>query len=310
MEGSNAPRLPIPIYSAIHPDNRKSFKALASSSKDIRDARHAGGTLCTTCFKSEADEPGLKLSRCRKCKGAWYCSKRPEHKKWCTELLNMMLQACFILHFDLLSHPQLDKPFIARVDIGVEPADLTKLLRIFMGETLPKDEKILGMIQVNGFSSVPPEYLEEPRRLKLWCDTRQNADDLGHRDTSIGLVEFGKAGSEQTIMSPIHIGAAALDFVRRATPWERTSAVTGEIIKAPFNLGSCLEFINEHIVDDKKNQLLLRTEMTNPDIEVIYAAARNENTTAAQLLRAKVARDQIYKPVAFSQGVAFRLPLV
>lgn len=185
---------------------------------------------------------------------------RPEHKKWCTEvegagilkftgnfmanqLLNMMLQACFILHFDLLSHPQLDKPFIARVDIGVEPADLTKLLRIFMGETIPKDEKILGMIQVNGFSSVPPEYLEEPRRLKLWRDTRQRADDLGHRDTSIGLVEFGNAGSEQTIMSPIHIGAAVLEFVRTAVPWDRTSAVTGEITKVPFNLESCLECV-------------------------------------------------------------------
>jgi hypothetical protein len=69
-------------------------------------------------------------------------------------------------------------------------------------------------------------------------------------------------------------------------------------------------FINKHILDDKKDQLLPRTEMTNPDIEVIHAAARNENTIAAQLLRAKVARDQIYKPVAFSQGVGFRLPLV
>jgi hypothetical protein len=69
-------------------------------------------------------------------------------------------------------------------------------------------------------------------------------------------------------------------------------------------------FINKHIVDDKKDQLLLRTEMTIPDIEVIHAAARNENTIAAQLLRAKVVREQIYKPVAVSQGVAFRLPLV
>lgn len=66
MSGTNAPRLPIPTHSIIHPDNRKSFKVLASSSKDIRDARHAGSTLCTTCFKSEADEPGLKLSRCGK----------------------------------------------------------------------------------------------------------------------------------------------------------------------------------------------------------------------------------------------------
>jgi hypothetical protein len=112
-----------------------------------------------------------------------------------------------------------------------------------MGETIPKDEKILGMIQVNGFSSVPPEYLEEPRRLKLWRDTRQRADDLGHRDTFIGLVEFGNAGSEQTIMSPIHIGAAVLEFVRTAVPWDRTSAVTGEITKVPFNLESCLEYV-------------------------------------------------------------------
>jgi hypothetical protein len=92
------------------------------------------------------------------------------------------------------------------------------------------------MIQVNGFSSVSPEHLEEPRRLKLWRDARQSADNLGHRDTSIGLVEFGNAGSEQTIMSPIHIGAAALELVRRSIPWERTSAVSGETTKVPFNL--------------------------------------------------------------------------
>jgi hypothetical protein len=157
------------------------------------------------------------------------------------QFLNTMLQACFILHFDLLRHPQLDKPFIARVESGVKPADLTKTFRVFMGETIPKDEKILGMIQVNGFSSVPPEYLEERRRLKMWRDARQSTDDPGYRDTSIGLVEFGNAGSEQTIMFPIHIGAAALEFVQSSAPWTMTSAITGEVTKVPFNLESCLE---------------------------------------------------------------------
>ncbi|KAJ7759626.1 hypothetical protein B0H16DRAFT_595442 [Mycena metata] len=153
---------------AVHPDNERNFKALATTPKDIRATRTALHTACTKCFKNGSDEPSLQLRRCGKCKTVWYCSKEcqsqhwPTHKKSCGKvdgsgigrliqnlfsnyLLNTHIQACFALHFDLLTRPQLDRPFMARIDIGIEPADMNECFNIFMGEAVAA--KIQGMLQ-------------------------------------------------------------------------------------------------------------------------------------------------------------------
>ncbi|KAJ6573110.1 hypothetical protein DFH09DRAFT_1079266 [Mycena vulgaris] len=50
-----------------------------------------------------------------------------------SDFLNMKPQACFIMAFDLLNRPRLDKPFAARLDLGVEPINLMDFLSIYWG---------------------------------------------------------------------------------------------------------------------------------------------------------------------------------
>ncbi|KAJ7088679.1 hypothetical protein C8R44DRAFT_892739 [Mycena epipterygia] len=93
---------------------------------------------CTNCLACDCE-----LSRCSKCKGVWYCSKEcqlqhwPKHKLSCSNgdpgdfyelftsgftnpIFNGILQACFVLAFDLLCFPSIDKPFLAQVKFGIK----------------------------------------------------------------------------------------------------------------------------------------------------------------------------------------------
>ncbi|KAJ7734180.1 hypothetical protein DFH07DRAFT_1065295 [Mycena maculata] len=282
---------PILIH-AIHPDNAANFQALAGTSPtNIRKTRNALKTMCTNCFKNE---PGLKLSRCGKCKGVWYCSHEcqknhwPVHKQVCTNvdgsgiqrlvqnlysnpLLAQHLQACFILEFDLLHRPQLDAPFMARVDIGIEPADISEFFNIFIGKPLPSG-KIKGMLQVNKFTPVPPEAMADltQTRKEIWRAARESADTMGYRGRdSVGLVEFGNGESPMTITCPMHIQRSVMDLVRESPPWVMKSAITGEVTEAAFNIENCMQFINTHIRADKNDQLLLRTDMRPSDIQFL-----------------------------------------
>lgn len=53
-------------------------------------------------------------------------------------------------------------------------------------------------------------------------------------------------------------------------------------------------YINLHIQADRQNQLLLRTEMTEQDKEVIRAAGRNEDGLSAVFLKDKMGREHLY----------------
>jgi hypothetical protein len=53
--------------------------------------------------------------------------------------------------------------------------------------------------------------------------------------------------------------------------------------------------MNTHIRADKKNQLLVRTEMRPFDIQVIRDAVANSNTAPTMALNEKLAREYIYK---------------
>ncbi|KAJ7602105.1 hypothetical protein B0H17DRAFT_1212146 [Mycena rosella] len=209
---------------AIHPDNEANFKALATTPQNIRSTRSAIHTACTNCFKND----GKQLRRCAKdikpsiirpwCQKA-HC---PQHKKSCSnvdgsgilklvqtfyanKLLNTHLQACFILQFDLLRRPQLDKPFMVRVNIDIEPADMPDFFNIFIRQTVL--DKIKGMLQVNAFTPVTPAAMADLRQMRkdIWRETRDSAHKVGFKNDSVGLAEIGNAASEQTITAPVHI---------------------------------------------------------------------------------------------------------
>ncbi|KAJ7091758.1 hypothetical protein C8R44DRAFT_647232 [Mycena epipterygia] len=253
---------------AIHPDNEASFQAIAATPTSIRAVRETMCTACTNCHKID---PDLKLRRCGRCKEAWYCSTevsplpsiyRPNHKEFCRNvdgsgilklvnnfssnpILNMYLQACRILHFDLLRHPQLDPPFRARVDIGVEPAEIPDFLDIFFGKQ-PRAGEMKGMVQVNAVTpmeSIAAAELSPERAL-----VRHKARETSNPDDCLGLIEFGNGESVQTIASAIRIEPLAMELVRRAEPWVKTSAIMGEVTEVPFNFDTCLEYVRIFLV--------------------------------------------------------------
>ncbi|KAJ7090755.1 hypothetical protein B0H15DRAFT_948533 [Mycena belliarum] len=305
----------------IHPDSEAIFKAQATTPENIRATRSGIHEACTRCFKIETTEPGLKLRRCGKCKGVWYCSKEcqiahwPTHKKTCSPvdgsgirrlvenfyanpLLNQYLQVCLVLHFDLLQHPRLDAPFMARVDVAIEPADIPEFLPILMGQ--PVQGTLRGMLQVNAFTPLPAAAMAAlaPMRRQIWRAARESADKNGFARDPIGLVEFGNGSVGQTITVPVHVRAPALELARDASPWVMNSAVTGQTTELPLTIHTCMEFMNTHIRSDKKNQLLLRTDMRPSDIEIIRDAGAEASGTAARLLKAKMAREYIFRPMA------------
>ncbi|KAJ7751100.1 hypothetical protein B0H16DRAFT_1724246 [Mycena metata] len=86
-----------------------------------------------------------------------------------------------------------------------------------------------------------------------------------------------------------------MEMVEKADPFPYTSAITRKITIVPFTVEGCMEFINTQIRADKKDQLLLRTEMRPLDIQIIRDAAAGSDSVPARILNAKLAREQIYK---------------
>ncbi|KAF8139437.1 hypothetical protein K438DRAFT_2030554 [Mycena galopus ATCC 62051] len=181
-------RKPLPSY-AIR-DN----EAQSASSEEIRGYRNRINPACTHCMGRG------ELRRCGKCKGAWYCSKEcqkkhwPKHKEWCSEVdgsgiqklvmnaysnpvFNGILQTLFVLHFDLLRFPRVDKPFMAHVDIGIEPAEMLDFVKIYTDQPLG-DQKMDGMVQMNSFWPLTPGEVATitPGKYQVWREARDSLD--------------------------------------------------------------------------------------------------------------------------------------
>ncbi|KAJ7205577.1 hypothetical protein B0H12DRAFT_1243447 [Mycena haematopus] len=113
--------------------------------------------------------------------------------------------------------------------------------------------------------------------MDIWCQAREGANRIGFSGDSVGLMEFGNGESQQTITCAVHIQQAAMDLVRESPPWVMKSAITGKTTEAPFNIETCMEFINTHIRSDKKDQSLLRTDMRASDMQIIRDAVSMRN---------------------------------
>ncbi|KAJ7151814.1 hypothetical protein C8R43DRAFT_1004439 [Mycena crocata] len=261
---------------------REAFESVAPSSSTIRSARSKMHAACTTCLKREG--PGVELRRCGKCKSICYCSKQcqtknwPEHKKmcggmdgtgllrlvqalWANDLLTVYLQACCVLDCDLRHNPRADKPFMARIDFGIEPTDVVDLFKIFFGESPPT--KLKAMLQLNGFTaSRTADVASLPYRAKeIWLQEWARADAHGLKEQPLGLVEMCNGDGGLGIMLPLLIDKAAMRLVDNSEPWEIHTPGIGQVTHRPFTIETCMEFVNSHIRQDKKNQLRLRADM-------------------------------------------------
>ncbi|KAJ7912122.1 hypothetical protein B0H13DRAFT_2478288 [Mycena leptocephala] len=318
----------IEVEHTVHPDIKKYHKSYSTSPKDLREVRAQGKHACAVCADFE-----YELRRCGKCKHASYCSTKcqkadwPTHKLACSaadsginmakiaqtldasRFINMQLQGAFIDAFDLLRDPRLDRPFAARVDIGVEPTDLMAFVKIYSGGS--PAEKAEGMVQVNAFTPLPDAWITE-QAAQLWRSAREGMTSAGFATSPVGLV--------------------MMDLMRNPPTFTRVSSLTGITTVVPVNVANLMwcvsmplhfpflrvlaptlmptRMINKHIRADDKNKLSLRTEMTPGDVQVIRDAASGKVLAtrpadwpliapppqlAATILKEKIARDPIYQ---------------
>ncbi|KAG1778227.1 hypothetical protein EV702DRAFT_1094802 [Suillus placidus] len=300
---------------AIHPDRDSRFRAAATPSDLIKKNLKAFGVQCTQCQKILD-----KLLKCSKCKGVWYCSKEcqkkhwPAHKSACHDVerssgalkfvrmfcanitLMMFLKVAIIYDCGLLDNPRLgfDVPFMARVDIAIEPTDILDFAGLYLN-TRPIADKLQGMVQVNTVSAWDPNTHPPltPTRLRLWREARAQSIAAGCGKDPVGLIEFLNY-TENSTTAAFHIPSSVLNAARRREPFLCSSAVTGKQFEKPMDSATCIEYINLHIRADEQNQLLLRTVMTEQDKEVIRAASRNEDSIPVSLLNFKMQRELLY----------------
>ncbi|KAJ7450344.1 hypothetical protein FB451DRAFT_1285757 [Mycena latifolia] len=270
--------------------------------------------VCTNCLVT-----GCELSKCSKCKAVVYCSKKcqmahwPKHKAVCSKVdgsgmhdfvqnafsnsfFNLILQACFILQFDLLRAPQLDKPFVVLVDLAIEPVELRDFCRIFTGQPLG-EEKIMGMVQLNSFLPYSPAQALalNPGKKTVW---RRFKDALGPKDTgsSVGIAEIANGENRVQMTCPILIMEEVLDMVRASRPW-KLECHTGGFMEMPLTIAGSMEYLNSCIRGDRNNEMGLRTEMRPSDIKTIRDAGSGSDSFTAKILRDKMEREAGLKPL-------------
>ncbi|KAJ7657291.1 hypothetical protein DFH06DRAFT_1473274 [Mycena polygramma] len=352
-EGSGPQIGGLRVEYAVHPDFKKFHKSYSTPSKDIRDKRAQVKEACAACLKIAERGVLSRCATVVKflsirpvliallqCKCVLYCSKAcqkadwPRHKQVCgpsnsdgdkpnimkigqtfvaSDFIHIHIQLCFIMAFDLLRQPQLDKPFIARIDIGVEPADVREFFNIYTGQFPPGyvPGTFPGMVQVNGFTPLPDDNYIGEKFLSIWRATKESVNAYRELENCpVGLLVVSKATAIFNVI-PIVIRQSAMDLMRSRPSLAEISAITGAKKVVPIDIGGCLELINKHIRADDKNKPSLRLTMSPDDIQIICDAAsgnvgpaRSSNwynftphpQLGAALLKEKMARETLYKP--------------
>ncbi|KAG1727510.1 hypothetical protein EDB19DRAFT_195868 [Suillus lakei] len=307
------------------PDNcpTAAFRAVAPSSKYLK-ARSKEMTLCCSQCKMRMEKP----RKCSKCKSVWYCSEKcqkkdwPTHKPTCHEverspekfirmftvnpLLMGYLEVAIALDCGLLDNPRvgIDEPFIARVDMAIEPSNMRDFIGLYSNVKGAVGKKVQGMLQVNFISPWNPSMkgveTPAPARFHQWRKARARIDAEGFAKSPVGIIDFVDANCAEfgnTISVDVHIPTTVLDMARKREPFERIFAITFAKSQQPMSAMACLEYINVHIRSDTQNQLRLRTEMTEQEKEVVRAAGRNEDTLTACILNQKMNRELMYADI-------------
>jgi hypothetical protein len=205
-------------------------------------------------------------------------------------ILTGNLQACLALTFDLVKKPAPDTPFMARVDVGLEPSDITVFLRLYAGmygNTEP--EEIEGMLQINAVTPSPQSITPHPHRLDCWREERKQLCANGQASTPVIIVEFISNGAPGAYTCILPIPPLVLMIVKENKPFEYLSALTGRssspmsataflesvfsscthVVATELTMNYTNRFINTFIRSDAQNQQLLRMNMREEDRETI-----------------------------------------
>jgi len=185
-------------------------------------------------------------------------SSRPIHKKVCKNassaipkllnglianpLLNHFLQIAFIKEFRLDEEPIVDRPFIAKSKVVLEPSDMGYLMRLVMDSL--SDEELShteGMLQMRTFERREPVYELDHTRLELWKNSRKVMAELGYAGQPVGLVDFCMKSTIQTITFAILIEKDAFDRVKAGVGYILESAIMPMKRDVPLSCQACIE---------------------------------------------------------------------
>ncbi|KAJ6577927.1 hypothetical protein B0H19DRAFT_1121873 [Mycena capillaripes] len=274
--------------SSVPREMREYHKSFAASTKDLRMRRARDVEVCAACFRKDGE-----TRRCAKCKHTAYCSTKcqradwPFHKKSCaaddsslnmikvgltlrsSAFLGMQLESCFALAFDLVKNPQPNQPFVARVDVAVEPAEYEQFVDIFEGRL--GGDHMQGMVQLTAFTPLPNSYLRE-NHMYVWSQYRKSMNEAGLATSPVGILIISKANALVNIQ-PVVILPRTMEWLR-TDPTFIYYAQKGT--STPISIHKCMELMNDHIRADIKNKLSLRTEMTARDVQIIRDASRTD----------------------------------
>ncbi|KAJ4491700.1 hypothetical protein C8R41DRAFT_981415 [Lentinula lateritia] len=292
---------------------------------------------CELCKKSNTSEesPAVRLRRCGKCKLVWYCSKKcqqehwPLHKSDCSDnpddaelrrivmrilaqrLLRGLIEVFCITSYDIINtnhrpsrSPKL--PYLLRIDLGVEPAEISKFMEIFHPQTEVDSNPPPGMVQVNAITH-SEEYVKEYFSRSYRKDSRyveESVDDnmKSKNGLPVMIMEFVLRGDVSSSVSVFtSLTPQAMEVARKRQPYTQLSSIRGTF-KVPFSADSTIECLNGLIRDDKTDKFLLRIPMKPYDVGIISAAGRKDfsHSKAVEYLLVKMKRDRIYTPIAYN----------
>ncbi|KAJ6632102.1 hypothetical protein B0H10DRAFT_1937800 [Mycena sp. CBHHK59/15] len=237
----------------VHPDIKKFHKSYGTPSKDLCYACAHNKEACAVCFK--LDGPGFGLRCCTRCKHVSYCPTEvglvlKDHTEGSSlhvmkiiqnlttsSFLSMQLQICLVIACNLLCQPRIDEPFMAHIDVGIEPTDILEFFKIYFNRE-PAGE-VKGMVQINAFTAMDDEVMIGEGEMTMWCRAWETTDAAGFTADPVGLIMVSKA-SMLTVIYPLVIHIPILDLVHQNPKLQYKSVITGQVTLVPLNIDTCM----------------------------------------------------------------------
>lgn len=130
---------------------------------------------------------------------------------------------------------------MARVDVGIEPSDITAFHSLYAGWYDDNEpEKIEGMFQINAVTPTSPEIVPHTHRLAAWRQVRDKLAADGQPSNPVVIVEFISNNHLGAYSCPLAISSTALMMAKTKEPFVGSSAMHGKTL-SPMTAVSCLE---------------------------------------------------------------------
>jgi len=128
---------------------------------------------------------------------------------------------------------------MARLNVGIEPSDITLFMRLLFGADIGTD--VEGMFQINSVSAHKSGHPLPTKRMdELWHFQREKLTAAGLASDPVAIIEFVK-GSETPLSFPLHIPQPAFRAAREMPPFTKVSALTGVKTEIPISAMGCIE---------------------------------------------------------------------